>query len=226
MVGIYSPELVALSLIVAVFSSYTALELAGRVSQKRGSSSAIWLAGGAFSMGAGIWSMHFIGMLAFHLPIAIAYDAAITALSLVMAIAASGLALYVVSRASVSLRNLLSGATLMGFGIAAMHYTGMYAMRMAPPIEYRPLLLVTSVVIAIAASFVALWIAFQLRHRTFGGAVFQKFAGAIAMGLAITSMHYTGMTAAQFAPDSYCLAADSSVISTSALALTIGIATS
>src|SRR3546814_4940386 len=114
MTGSYSPELAALSLVIAIFASYTALELAGRVSRKHGRSSAVWLAGGALAMGTGIWSMHFIGMLAFHLPIPLAYDELLTALSLAIAIFASGLALFVVSRSAVGGWSLEVGAVMMG----------------------------------------------------------------------------------------------------------------
>jgi diguanylate cyclase (GGDEF)-like protein len=225
MTGFYSLPLVALSLIVAIFASYTALELAGRVSQKRGRKSWIWLIGGAFAMGTGIWSMHFIGMLAFHLPIAVAYDDATTVLSMVIAIIVSGLALFVVSRAEMTPRNLAAGATLMGLGIAAMHYTGMYAMQMTPAIEYRPSLFLTSVVIAIVAAAAALWIAFQLRNKTFGVAIALKLGSAVLMGLAITGMHYTGMAAAEFAPGSICRAATSTNMTNTALAMIIGVTT-
>lgn len=225
MSGFYGPNLVALSLVVAIFASYTALELAGRVSQKRGRSSRIWLVVGAISMGTGIWSMHFVGMLAFHLPIALAYDAALTALSMLIAIATSGAALYVVSRSVVSLRSLVSGATLMGIGIAAMHYIGMQAIRMSPPIEYDANLFIASIIIAIGASFAALWIAFQLRDQSFGGAIFRKLGSAVLMGLAITGMHYTGMAAAQFAPDSICTVVPASGMTSSALAMLIGVTT-
>src|SRR5262245_6179946 len=99
MTGSYDFQLVALSVAVAIFASYTALELAGRVSEKHGTIwSWAWLVGGAIAMGAGIWSMHFVGMLAFHLPVAMAYDTWITLLSLVIAIAVSGVALSVVRR--------------------------------------------------------------------------------------------------------------------------------
>jgi len=226
MTGAYDLQLVALSLIVAIVASYTALELAGRVSQKRGKSSWAWLVGGAVSMGSGIWSMHFIGMLAFHLPVAVAYDAAITVLSMAIAIAVSGLALYVVRRPALTGQNITVGATLMGVGISAMHYTGMHAMRMSPPIEYDPPLFIASVIIAIVASLAALWIAFQLRHKHSGVAILAKLGSAVVMGLAITGMHYTGMAAAQFAPDSTCLAVDSTGgMKSAALALTIGITT-
>src|SRR5258708_3890094 len=224
--GTYDIHMVALSLIVAVIASYTVLEVAGRVSQRRGNSSGTWLAGGAGSMGSGIWSMHFIGMLAFHLPVAVAYDAATTVLSMAIAIVVSGLALYVVRRPTLTGTNITAGATLMGVGISAMHYTGMYAMRMSPPIEYSPPVFIASVLIAIGASFAALWIAFQLRHTGFGVAFLAKLGSAAFMGLAITGMHYTGMAAAQFAPDSICLAVDSTNgMRSAALALTIGITT-
>src|SRR5471030_2404426 len=100
MTGYYDIPLVALSLIVAIVASYTALELAARVSQKQGKSSWRWLGGGAIAMGTGIWSMHFIGMLAYNLPLAVAYDADITLLSMAIAIMVSGLALYVMRRST------------------------------------------------------------------------------------------------------------------------------
>ncbi|PTU32840.1 diguanylate cyclase domain-containing protein [Stenotrophobium rhamnosiphilum] len=225
MTGFYNANLVALSLVVAIFASYTALELAGRVSHKQGRSSRIWLVCGAISMGTGVWSMHFVGMLAFHLPIALAYDVTLTALSMLIAIAASAAALYVVSRSVVTLRNLAGGATLMGIGIAAMHYLGMHAIRMSPPIEYKADLFIASIAIAIGASFAALWISFQLRDQSFGGAIFRKLGSAVLMGLAITGMHYTGMAAAEFAPGSICSVGPSSSMTSSALAMLIGITT-
>jgi diguanylate cyclase len=227
MVGSYDIQLVGLSLVVAIIASYTALELAGRVSEKHGTVwSWAWLVGGAIAMGTGIWSMHFIGMLAFHLPVSIAYDTVITMLSMAIAIVVSGIALFVVRRPALTGQNITIGATLMGAGISAMHYTGMYAMRMSPPITYHPPLFVASVIIAIVASLAALWIAFQLRHRHSGLAVLAKFGSATIMGLAITGMHYTGMAAAQFAPDSICLAVGiHGGMGTHALAATIGITT-
>src|SRR5712675_2349 len=135
MTGVYDLQLVALSVIVAIMASYTALELAGRVSQKQGTSSWAWLGGGAVSMGIGIWSMHFIGMLAFELPIRMSYDIPITLLSLLIAVVVSGFALYTVSHGTLSLHRLLLGGLLMGFGIAGMHYTGMAAMQLHPAIS-------------------------------------------------------------------------------------------
>ena len=227
MIGSYDLKLVALSLVVAAFASYTALDLAGRVSATRGRASHIWLVAGAIAMGTGIWSMHFIGMLAFSLPgLRLAYDLPVTLLSMFAAIVVSGLALYVVRRPALTARNLSAGATLMGVGICIMHYTGMAAMRMSPPIEYDPPLFIASVLIAIIASLAALWIAFQLRQKYSALAIVAKLGSAIVMGLAITGMHYTGMAAAQFASGSVCLAADATGgMDTTSLAVSIGVVT-
>src|SRR5688572_8528201 len=226
MEGAYDLRLVALSLVVAAFASYAALELAGRVSSREGKPSRLWLPGGAFAMGTGIWSMHFIGMLAFSLPVRVAYDIYINALSWIIAMAVSGVALFVVRRPALTPRNLTVGATLMGVGISSMHYTGMASMRMSPAIQYDPLLFILSVIIAIVASLAALWIAFQLRKRYSLVAILAKLGSALVMGLAITGMHYTGMAAAHFAPDSLCLAVDSTGgLNNATLAVLVGVAT-
>ncbi|HUP94643.1 MAG TPA: EAL domain-containing protein [Burkholderiales bacterium] len=204
MIGTYNYWLVMVSLLVAMLASYTALDLATRITASRGKSARAWLIGGAFSMGIGIWSMHFVGMLAFSLPIPMSYEVTITLVSMLIAIVVSGFALYIVSRDTMSATNFSVAGVLMGLGICAMHYTGMAAMETHPPITYDPLLLATSVAIAIAAAYAALWIAFTLR----GEAAWNKLAklgSAVIMGLAITGMHYTGMAAARFAPDTICL---------------------
>jgi diguanylate cyclase (GGDEF)-like protein len=226
MAGTYELQLVLLSIVVASIASYTALDLAGRVSSARGLAAWFWLVGGAFSMGTGIWSMHFIGMLAFHLPIAVAYNLPLTLLSMLIAIGASGLALYVVKRPAMTGSNIVIGATLMGVGISSMHYTGMAAMQMSPGISYRPTLFLASVIIAIVASLAALWVAYQLRQKYSALAILAKLGSAFIMGLAITGMHYTGMAAAQFAPDAICLAADSTGgMDSGTLAMLIGVVT-
>src|SRR5882672_6407985 len=136
MIGNYNSWLVFLSIVVATVASYVALDLASRVAATYGTrSSRYWLYGGALSMGTGIWSMHFIGMLSFQLPIPMAYDIPITLVSLVIAIIVSGFALYTVSHGAWSLNRLLSGGVLMGIGIAGMHYTGMAAMQLDPPLR-------------------------------------------------------------------------------------------
>ncbi len=206
MVGTYDLWLVLLSIVVAVIASYVALDLASRVAASQGSKAArYWLNGGAISMGTGIWSMHFIGMLAFRLPIPMSYDVPLTLLSLLIAVIVSGFALHTVSHGTLSMRRLLGAGLLMGIGIASMHYTGMAAMEVWPPIRYEPLLFVLSIVIAVAAAVAALWIAFQLRSETISSAFWTKAGSALVMGAAISGMHYTAMAAANFAPNSVCL---------------------
>jgi diguanylate cyclase (GGDEF)-like protein len=204
MTGTYSYWQVLLSLLVAILASYTALDLATRITASKGRSATLWLVGGAFSMGTGIWAMHFIGMLAFSLPVPMGYDVPVTLLSMAIAIVVSGFALYMVTRDTLARKNLLWGGTLMGLGIASMHYTGMAAMQMSPPIQYDATLFALSIVIAISASLAALWIAFTLRTDSVW-MIYAKYAAALIMGIAITGMHYTGMAAANFAPDAVCL---------------------
>lgn len=222
--GHYDSSLVALSILVAIIASYTALDLAGCVSASTSSprKSWTWLIAGAASMGIGIWSMHFIGMLAFHLPVAVAYDLPISLLSLGIAIIVSAVALFILRRPQLKAKDLIIGAVLMGIGISAMHYTGMFAMRMSPAIRYDPLLFSASVLIAMGASLAALWIAFQLRMKRSKLAILAKLGCASVMGLAITGMHYTGMAAAHFDPGSICVAAVAGGIHNRMLAIAIG----
>ncbi|UXA49143.1 bifunctional diguanylate cyclase/phosphodiesterase [Xanthomonas prunicola] len=202
MVGTYNLGMVMLSLVVAVLASYTALQLAARMTASRGGFAAAWLAGGAIAMGIGIWSMHFIGMLAFRLPIPVGYDLALTVYSMLVAILTSALALWLTSRADLPLPRLGLGALLMGLGIALMHYMGMGALCMVKAISYDPLLFGLSIAIAIVAAAAALWIAFRLRHD--GQRYSLRLIAAVIMGVAIVGMHYTGMAAARFAPGSLC----------------------
>ena len=203
MTGTYSQSLVAFSLLVAILASYTALDMAGRLTTAQGRVARWWLIGGASAMGLGIWSMHFIGMLAFKLPIPIGFDLGITLYSLAVSIAASAYALWLVSRPELPRRRLLAGGTLMGLGVATMHYLGMGAMRMQPGIDYDPLWFALSIAVAIGACTAALWIAFRLRReeqRTLP----LRIAASAVMGLAIVGMHYTGMAAASFPAGSLC----------------------
>jgi len=204
--GYYEPPLVLISILVAIVASYSALSLAGRVTEATGGSRFAWILGGAIAMGSGIWAMHFVGMLAFRLPIPIAFDVPITLVSLVLPIAASGLALWQVSRTDLGPVRLCVSAVIMGAGINAMHYTGMAAMRMRPGIVYDPLLFALSVLIAVGASALALWIAFRLRRST-PDVWMPRIGAAVVMGCAIVGMHYTGMAAANFPADSVCMAA-------------------
>ncbi|KQQ86570.1 MHYT domain-containing protein [Massilia sp. Leaf139] len=205
--GHYEPTLVVVSILVAIYASYTALSLAERVRHSHGRATYWWMAGGAFAMGSGIWAMHFIGMQAFRLPFPVGYDITITFVSWLLPVLASLLALSQISRPAPTASNFVISAVLMGMGINAMHYTGMGAMRMRPGIEYDPLLFAISVLIAIGASAGALWLAFHLRHRMQHGKLTQ-IAAAVVMGGAIIGMHYTGMEAAHFSPGSICLEAN------------------
>jgi diguanylate cyclase len=204
-VGHHDPKLVVLSVTVAVIASYAALDLAARVSVRRGRAAWLWLLGGAGVMGTGIWSMHFIGMLALQLGGPVAYDGRINAASWLIAVLASGVALLVVRRPALTRSSLAGGGLVMGLGIAGMHYTGMAAMRVSPPIEYDLSLVAASVGIAFVASLAALSLSFRLRRRYSRGAVFAKLGSALLLGLGIAAMHYTGMAAAHFAPGTVSL---------------------
>ena len=199
LIGSYNYALVALSVLIAMFASYAALDLAGRVTAAGGWTRAVWLLGGAGAMGTGIWSMHYIGMLAFILPIPVAYHWPTVLLSLFAAILASAIALFVVSRQKMSASRAVAGSLLMGAGIAGMHYIGMAAMRLPAICHFNSSLVVMSVVFAVLISFAALWITFHFRDEK-KGIGREKLAGAVVMGAAIPVMHYTGMAAASFTP--------------------------
>ncbi len=193
-VGAHDPLLVTLSVAVAVTASFTALDLAGRIRAAVGVTRWVWLATAALAMGGGIWSMHFVAMLAFNMSLPLSYDLPLTVLSLTLAILVTGLGFAVVGDSDAGSRpvRLALGGLLMGTGIAVMHYTGMAAMRMPATLSYDPLLVATSVMIAIGASTAA------LRLASCDASGKARAAAASCMGLAISAMHYTGMGAAAF----------------------------
>jgi diguanylate cyclase (GGDEF)-like protein/PAS domain S-box-containing protein len=197
LVGSYDYRLVALSVVIATLASYAALDLADRVTIARGSARSAWLAGGASAMGLGIWSMHYVGMLAFRLPIPVWYDWPIVLLSLLAAIFASAAALHVATGHSVTLWRTAIGSVVMGVGVGAMHYIGMDAMRMGAMCHFNPSLVVLSVILAVGISFVAIRLVFLARNQSETTRL-RKIASAIVMGAAIPIMHYTGMAAASF----------------------------
>jgi two-component system sensor histidine kinase/response regulator len=199
LVASHHTGLVVLSVVIAVCASYVALDFTGRTAVAQRRQRPWWLLGGAISLGLGIFSMHYIGMLAFTLPIPIWYSLPTVLLSLMASICGSFAGLFLVSRSYVSAATLGLGALLMGAGIAVMHYVGMAAMRLAATPHWNLSLVALSVGLAVAVSGAALWLAFRFRTESRGLAPL-KLASAVVMGVAVASMHYTGMMAASFVP--------------------------
>jgi PAS domain S-box-containing protein len=204
--------MVALSLLIAMCASYAALDLAGRTTAARGHIRYAWLLGGAASMGLGIWSMHYVGMLAYSLPVAVLYHLPTVFVSLLAAVFASAVALFVVSRTRWNWWGAIAGSLIMGGGIAAMHYIGMEAMRLPAQMQWSAVIIVLSVVIAIVVSLVALWLTFRFRSETRDLAPL-KIASAAVMGVAVVAMHYTGMAAATFEPAEAAMGGGTSISS-------------
>jgi NO-binding membrane sensor protein with MHYT domain/two-component sensor histidine kinase len=201
MTGTDNYWLVLLSVIVATMASFVALDLSGRVSYSHTRlARRLWLTAGGLVCGSGIWTMHFIGMLGFRLPVAVSYDVLITLGSLALAIAGSSASLALTRPDRLRPTSLLFGGVMIGAAISAMHYTGMSALRLVPPIQYNAWLVALSVLIGMSASVLALWSARRLRSRSFFSAVGQKAGSAVFLGSAIYGMHYTGMAAARFEP--------------------------
>jgi diguanylate cyclase (GGDEF)-like protein/PAS domain S-box-containing protein len=190
-------NLVALSVLIAVVASYTAFGFSDVLIASTGRRRRLWLAAGAFSMGFGIWSMHYLGMVAFHIPVQVSYYLPMVAVSLAAAVFASGAALLSVVEQPRSRARFAAGAILMGGGIAVMHYTGMAAMRMQAAAHYDLRVVALSILISIAFSAIAIKIAIDIRelgrNRTLA-----RGAGATVMGLGIAAVHYTGMFAMHF----------------------------
>jgi NO-binding membrane sensor protein with MHYT domain len=199
--GFYEYDEVARSLLIAVATSYAALDLAGRVTAASGWIRLAWLSGGATAMGIGIWEMHFKGMMAFRLPVPVEYHWPTVLASLLVAILASGVALYVSSRQKMGPGEAMTGSFIMGASIAGMHYIGMAAMRLPAITQYSTFLVACSILLAMLFSLVALLTAFGLRGET-RWTVPRRLGSATLMGAAISAMHYTGMAAASFIPAS------------------------
>jgi diguanylate cyclase (GGDEF)-like protein len=204
----YDPWVVGTSISIAFLAAYVAPDLVERLRANTNRAALFWWWGGSITMGTGIWSMHFVGMLAFNLPIQLGYTGGMTLLSWLAAVGVSGIALGVAGRGEFGMRRLAGGSIAMGMGICAMHYTGMAALDMAPGIVWNPLLVGASAAIATGASAAALLIFFWLRHTHGRHPRLRKLAAAVVMGLAVSGMHYTGMAAANFATGSVCLSAN------------------
>ncbi|MDN4055289.1 MHYT domain-containing protein [Massilia sp. YIM B02763] len=195
--GVYTPALVVLSVLVAIFASWMGLLVAGQAVANRGQRWIV-LGTGSLALGTGVWAMHFIGMLAFDLCTDVDYDPAITILSGVPSIAASFVALNLIARERLGAWTMLLGGTLVGAGIGAMHYAGMEGMRMDLELRYDPLMFGLSIVVAVVLATLALWVRFGLSNLRRLGHHWRLLLAGIVMGCAIAGMHYTGMAAARF----------------------------
>jgi two-component system sensor histidine kinase/response regulator len=195
--GYYDYRLVALSIAIAILAAYGAIDLSGRMTVAHGRAWSVWLCAGASAMGIGIWSMHYVAMEALRLPVPVRYDWPTVALSIVAAILASAVALFVVTRARLTLSAAVAGSLLMGGGIATMHYVGMHAMRLPAACVYSPGIVVLSVLLGVIISFVAIRLTFDLRDQT-AQLSWRKSRNAVLMGLAIPVVHYVGMASVTF----------------------------
>jgi diguanylate cyclase (GGDEF)-like protein len=205
----YDALTVIVSLLIASFASYVTLDLARRVRSHERRVARNWWLGGSLAMGTGIWAMHFVGMVAFSLPIALGYGKLLTALSWISAVAVSAVALAIASRGALTALRLIGGSLAMGAGICAMHYIGMAALDIQPGIVWSPWLVAASALIAVVASAAALSIFFWLRKLGDGEGLRYQIVAAAVMGLAISGMHYTAMAAASFPTGAVCLSARS-----------------
>lgn len=193
MLANYDVSLVAASFVVAVFAAYSALYFGARLTDATGRARLAWLIIGAFAMGTGVWTMHFVGMRASPMMSDMAYDLGLTIISWVAALVASGIALHLIGREKLATTTLIGASIAMGSGIVAMHYVGMYAMKMSMAPVFDPLWLTVSVVIALAASGAALAICRRVSQEQGGRAIVLQLVSALVMATAICGMHYTGM---------------------------------
>lgn len=202
--------LVAVSVLTSVVASYSAFGFAERVASCKGGAQFGWLTGGAMALGLGIWSMHYLGMLAVRLPIEVLYHVPTVFASLMLAVLASFVVLIVVSRSQLTRLQIGIGSVLMGSGIGAMHYTGMHAMRCEAMHHYRYGIVVLSVLVAVAFSWLALWIGFSVRNQQ-RKREWIRLGGAAVMGLGIAAMHYTAMAAVTFLPSHMAYSTENTV---------------
>lgn len=202
----YNWFLVGLSFFVAVFGSFTSLQLMRGIRSAEGAEKGIWTVMAAFALGGGaIWTMHFIGMIAYKVPMEVGYHLGMTFLSLLIAVVVVGIGIFILGKKQDSIAVLLIAGTITGLGVASMHYTGMEAMVMAADMSYDPVLFWTSLGIAVVAATAALWLAFNLDGSL------QMFAASIVMGVAVCGMHYTGMAAMTMAENGQEVAVNSSI---------------
>ena len=194
----WDPVLIGISFVVAFIASFIALDSAGKVAISNRRESTFWRLSGGATLGMGIWSMHFIGMLAMKMSMPINYHFSLTAFSFFIALISATLAINIaISGNTLSTKRLVVATGILSAGVVTMHYVGMYAIIEHAAILWSHSLILLSVMIAIVASGVGLWLAFHLRQNT-RRALFNRLVAALIMALAIASMHYTGMGAATF----------------------------
>lgn len=198
--GSYDLSLVVLSFLIAVFASAMAMQVTAQaISVSKNSLRLMMLGSGSIALGGGVWSMHFIGMLAFALCTDVSYHFGITAFSMLPSIAASWVALDLISKKHISLAQLLLGGVLVGAGIGTMHYAGMAAMQMSVALRYDLPMFLLSILVAVVLAIIALWIRFGLKRFNLAPQ-WLTLLSSLVMGGAISGMHYTGMAAARFVP--------------------------
>lgn len=217
MVVTYDPLLVTLSIVVAILGSYTGLRLARRVVPESGPIRKAFLSGAAVTIGVGIWSMHFVGMLAARMPMPVTYDVLLTLVSALVAILVTGLGLFIASYGVLTPRKLAAAGLLMGLGISTMHYVGMAAVRANVVMEYAGALVALSILIGVCASALALWLAFNPMGPR------QTIAAAMIMGMAISGMHYTAMAAMSMSPSTVVIAYAAPALSPHLLAIVVAV---
>lgn len=203
----YDPWIVAASFAIATFASCVALDFVSHVGSEDRCEALAWWLGGSVVMGTGIWSLHFIGMLAYAWPMQLGFDKVRTFLSWGSGVAVSAIAFGIVGRGSLTTRRLLAGSAAMAAGICAMHYTGMAAIELVPGITWNPWLIAASALMAFCGSAAALLIFFRLRQDS-GRHWMTRVTSGLLMATAITGMHYMGMAAASVPWGAVCLSTD------------------
>ncbi|CBL46454.1 Response regulator receiver [gamma proteobacterium HdN1] len=195
--GYYQPSLVMLSVAVAVSLSWLSLVMANTAQRSSDAYRQVTIATGAFALGSGIWTMHFIGMFAYHLPAPVRYHGGLTAASMLPALAAAWVTLSILTKPDITKARLLLGGVLMGAGIGTMHYGGMMAIETPLVMRHDPLMFAVSIVVAVVLAVLAIGIRFGLQSLQFNRRARFWLSGAI-MGCAIAGMHYTAMQAVHF----------------------------
>lgn len=226
MAAIYDGWIVLLSIVISITASYVSLDLVSKAyARSQNGAFPYWIVGSALTMGTGIWSMHFIGLLAFSLPIPLSYEIPATFGSYFIAVLAAGLALFILKSSASGWPGIVFAGLLLGMGIAAMHYVGMSAIPVRPSIEFDAVYASLSAAIAVLASTAALWLIVRLGTEPGAWGLWKKLSSASIMGAAIAGVHYVAMAAAKFAGNTVCTASarplDNSMLAAAVAALTL-----